>query len=194
MKNPLTYHLRKLKKCIHSVFNKKHKDEENAATIPPYSSSVVLSEKQTKNQFVFEETDYFSNEQNAENDKIIDCMSTPDVSKFTGTQKVDEQFLLRKKFLIEIVQLEEELKEMNNLSNITKEQIIDHIVFRFEEFLERYGATEIRDEDKFNCLRHRVEPSRYVEDGVPLAKITSNGWCIGNYVLKKAIVEIKENV
>ena len=105
----------------------------------------------------------------------------------------EEILTLKCKMMTDLISLDRELDEAGISSGADVEQIVKHVKFRIDEILERYGAVMIDDDTEYNCSRHRLTKSRFVEDGAVIQKTVRCGWRFNNYILRKAVVEISED-
>lgn len=96
--------------------------------------------------------------------------------------------------LRELIQLEKELEEITQSPEPpSSRMVIEHIVFRLEEIIERHNAQPINGDRWFDTRRHQAVPAACVPDGTPILETLRPGWVLNNQVLRRARVRVEPN-
>lgn len=209
--------IEKIKKHLESLMSFKKNEETIAVTKDEIPSSIEMrfgedleSQIQAYSLSGTEENIPESVEQNENintdfgTTDIDDIQSMTDVEKSISKESIEHfpQEVEEKIPLLEneaFIKLVEECVDMMNefdgyksrLESDESKMIVELIVKRIQEFLERAGLQRIDDmNEPFSVLRHTPVPMIPVKEGEPIRKILQAGLILDNRVLVKAKVEI----
>lgn len=94
-------------------------------------------------------------------------------------------------FFEDIILLEKELDDFKQQAETPAGPLVEHVLFRLEEIMERHGAVPVGEEPQFNGLWHQAVPPEYVPDGTAIEETISPGWRFGTRILRRARVRIR---
>jgi len=91
----------------------------------------------------------------------------------------------------ECVELSKELDEIRVRDEISTRDLLDHVLVRLQQLLERCGVESIVDPAPFNRRLHRATPGvPKPNSGTYTVEVLAPGFCIGERVLLRARVRL----
>jgi molecular chaperone GrpE (heat shock protein) len=124
----------------------------------------------------------------AVNETVTEAVAEAAAKAVAEKEQIQQQ---RDSLIRECTDLMNDLDRFAGQGDEGANQMVEFVLSRLEDALDRNRVTRIEGESQFNNIRHRTEGGKRVPQGTPIVETVRSGYMLDNRVIRRALVKVE---